>query len=491
MALLDLKTVFTTGSFAVSTMYPEIGKKASIVNTNSMVFSTVNNTVGSFDTSIITNRLENAVDSVKIPKELTSAQDFLTSNVGKTFNTSIQSQLNNLPGTVGYNQIAKQNALQSDPITPNNIQDFRKNINDYDNSQSNWNLAKTQKVFGTSNPGVTDKDSPQGKPTSYLVPIKGYLDVKSIESMYPTVFKSDTDPWKKLGYNDSIKLGFECMSNDYTDYSVALIFRALLSNGFSDNNSAALNSFRYMGRGEEFHTYQGFTRQISFSFKIVAFSRSELKVMYNKLNHLISQVYPDYSENTNVMRAPLIKLTLGDYFYRVPGFIESVNVTADNSTTWEINLEEKLGLDSTSAVQELPHVLEVAISFKPIHNILPKRASFTLDKTDNKVTTGGTETTVTSNLKSEVLIGNYTNAFISTKSTSLVSTTKTSANGSDFTGKYRGINQAQSQFLDPLPPSPPTKQNNFGGGYKNYNSPIQNRSDNQQNTENPGIIPGK
>jgi hypothetical protein len=29
-----------------------------------------------------------------------------------------------------------------------------------------------------------------------------------------------------------------------------------------------------------------------------------------------------------------------------------------------------------------------------------------LNKTDNKVTTGGTETTVTSNLKSEVLIGN-------------------------------------------------------------------------------------
>jgi hypothetical protein len=246
-----------------------------------------------------------------------------------------------------------------------------------------------------------------------------------------------------------------------------------------------------MGRGEEFFTYQGFSRQISFSFKIVAFSRSELKVMYNKLNHLISQVYPDYSENTNVMRAPLVKLTLGDYFYRVPGFIESINVTADNSTSWEINLEEKLGLDSTSAVQELPHVLEVAISFKPIHNILPKRASFTLDKTDNKVTTSGTETTITSNLKSEVLIGNYTNAFISTKSTSLVSTTKTSANGSDFTGKYRDINQAQSQFLDPLPPSPPTKQNNFGGGYKNYNSPIQNRSDNQQNIGNSGVIPGK
>jgi hypothetical protein len=122
-----------------------------------------------------------------------------------------------------------------------------------------------------------------------------------------------------------------------------------------------------MGRGEEFHTYQGFTRQISFSFKIAAFSRSELKPLYNKLNYLISQVYPDYSPNTNIMRAPLVKLTLGDYLYRVPGFIESVNVTADNTTSWEINLE------NSDQVQELPHILEIAISFKPIHSILPKR----------------------------------------------------------------------------------------------------------------------
>jgi hypothetical protein len=267
------------------------------------------------------------------------------------------------------------------------------------------------------------------------------------------------------------------MSNDYSQYSTALLFRALLSNGFTDNNSAALNSFRYMGRGEEFHTYQGFTRQISFSFKIVAFSRTELKSMYNKLNYLISQVYPDYSPNTNVMRAPLVKLTLGDYLYRVPGFIESINVTADNTTTWEINLEKKLGIDGTSTVQELPHVLEVAISFKPIHNILPERASFTA--TEQKGATnieGGTSVNTIGQIRTSQLIGNYENDFISTN---IESTDKVS----NINNNPLNLNP-NSMFSQPMPTAPPIPANNFGSAPTN--ATFQGLQDN--NTPNFGII---
>jgi len=150
------------------------------------------------------------------------------------------------------------------------------------------------------------------------------------------------------------------------------LFRAFLTNGFTDNNTAQLTPFRYFGRGEEYYTYGGFSRNIQFSFKIVVKSRVELYPLYKKLNALISQVYPDYS-NQGVMRAPLIKLTIGDYFYRVPGFIDSINVTADNNTPWEINLE------NSDEVQQLPHVLEVQITFKPIHPTLPKRVTNTYD----------------------------------------------------------------------------------------------------------------
>jgi hypothetical protein len=62
------------------------------------------------------------------------------------------------------------------------------------------------------------------------------------------------------------------------------------------------------------------------------------------------------------MRAPLIKLTLGDYLYRMPGFLESVNVTVDQGSTWEIENGK-----------QLPHFIDIATSFKPIPNALPQR----------------------------------------------------------------------------------------------------------------------
>lgn len=298
----------------------------------------------------------------------TSGNGFGNTTIGRYVDTTI----NQIPTVMGYAEIARQTAIRNGSAISSSVQDFRSKTLGYrskvDTSVVWRNNQTMENRIGVANPGLIAKDpngiSP-GKPVDYTA----YVSSDSINMLLPTIYRAtdNEDPWERLGYKDSIKLGFECMSNDYVQNSTALIFRALLTNGFSDNNTANLNSFRYMGRGEEFFTYQGFTRQVSFSFKVAAFSRRELKPLYNKLNYLISQVYPDYSPNTNVMRAPLVKLTLGDYLYRVPGFIESVNVTVDNNSPWEINLE------GYNDVQELPHVLEVSISFKPIHSILPKR----------------------------------------------------------------------------------------------------------------------
>jgi hypothetical protein len=71
------------------------------------------------------------------------------------------------------------------------------------------------------------------------------------------------------------------------------------------------------------------------------------------------------------MRAPVVRVTIGDYLYRVPGFLESVNITVDNNYPWEVNLEKS----QLGDVAQLPQVLDIAISFKPIMDILPKRAS--------------------------------------------------------------------------------------------------------------------
>jgi hypothetical protein len=165
----------------------------------------------------------------------------------------------------------------------------------------------------------------------------------------------------KENKQDLIKFGFECLSNSSFEDSTILLFRAYLAS-ITDNNSATYNPFKYMGRGENFYVYQGFDRGVSFNFKIAIGSREELKSSYQKLNYLISQVYPDYNKFTNFMTSPLIRLTIGDYLHRVHGFLESVNVTIDQNNSWEIDDGD-----------QLPHTLDVAISFKPILNQLPRR----------------------------------------------------------------------------------------------------------------------
>jgi len=46
----------------------------------------------------------------------------------------------------------------------------------------------------------------------------------------------------------------------------------------------------------------------------------------------------------------------------MPGFLESVNIAIDGTTSWEIDQD-----------RQLPHVVDVSISFKPIYDTLPKR----------------------------------------------------------------------------------------------------------------------
>lgn len=216
---------------------------------------------------------------------------------------------------------------------------------------------------------------------------------------YPFLFRNNQAPWEvqenKDSTKDLVKFVFEAISNDNPSVSTAIFFRAFLTAGITDNNNAELNSFKYIGRGENFYTYQGFNRSIGFSFRVAAQSRQELRPLYNKLNMLIGQVYPDYNPNQGFMRAPLVRVTLGDYLYRVPGFIESINVTVDNNTPWEINLEN----DQSGEIAQLPQVVDVAVTFRPILDVLPKRPSTQSTKTTtvNKQTITATDTeTITS-----------------------------------------------------------------------------------------------
>jgi hypothetical protein len=275
--------------------------------------------------------------------------------------------------TLTYDQIKIQQENKTNSLFQNisKIQDFRSQVASPSQRAKAWNFAEDsiQNKMKSGNPGDPKISRDNRTFTSYVQGTD--VGVDRLNTLLPFNVKEGDSPFENPYAKDIIKFGFEAISNDNPTKTTALVFRAFLS-GISDNHAAEYNTFKYLGRGENFRTYQGFDRTVNFSFKIFAQSRPELRPMYEKLNYLTSQVYPDYSPTTSAMRAPIIKLTIGDYLYRTPGVLESINITIEEDTSWEIaSLKDE---KESRAVGELPHYLNVAVSFKPIMDILPRRA---------------------------------------------------------------------------------------------------------------------
>jgi hypothetical protein len=166
---------------------------------------------------------------------------------------------------------------------------------------------------------------------------------------------------------DLIKFRIEAVDNDKPNSSTWMIFRAYLKD-ITDNPNPSWNTVNYIGRGEPFYIYKGFERKITFNFQVAAMSEAELQPMWQKLNYLYSNTMPDYSNN--VMRAPYMKLTIGNYLYRQPGVITSLTYTISNDSPWEIAMTD---VEERGNLYELPHVMDVSITFAPIHDFIPRK----------------------------------------------------------------------------------------------------------------------
>ena len=138
--------------------------------------------------------------------------------------------------------------------------------------------------------------------------------------------------------------------------------------------NAKWDSYRYMGRGEDFYVYNGFTRDISLGFTIYAHSPQEMAPIYKKLNYLLSTFTPDYSA-ANKMRGNIGYLTVGDYLYRQPGVFTDIKLSGLLETHWEIALDSPEGGEGKNQY-EVPKHINVNMSFKPIHTFLPRKAKY-------------------------------------------------------------------------------------------------------------------
>lgn len=230
----------------------------------------------------------------------------------------------------------------------------------------------------SGNPGVLTQGINKKRNLPYFQVINKAIDKINAAEVIEYDYK-DNSPTGDPTLNDFIKFYFDVYT-DVVDKSgipqktSRIQFRAFLES-FGDEYNGNWNEFNYAGRVEPFYTYKSFNRNINFSFKIAAQSRSEIVPLYKKLNYLVSTTAPTYSnlggidDDSPRIRGTFVKVTIGDLLNNVPGFFSNIGLSWSKEYPWEIKLDP-LGNDLN--IYQNPHVLDVKCNFTPIHNFIPR-----------------------------------------------------------------------------------------------------------------------
>jgi hypothetical protein len=201
--------------------------------------------------------------------------------------------------------------------------------------------------------------------------------------------------------NDIIRFNFSLINNDNKP-DTQIFFRAYIDD-FGDSFTGEWDSYRYVGRGENFYKYKGFNRDMSLTFTVPALSRADMITNYQKLNALVWATTPDYSE-AGLMRGNLVKFTMGDYLNNALIIVKSLNFAPITDMGWDINRVDSnnglLNVGTTEYVGQLPKGIKVTA------NIVPLTQGITTTETvnDEKITS----TYYFTPQRGEAFIGNRT-----------------------------------------------------------------------------------
>ena len=165
-----------------------------------------------------------------------------------------------------------------------------------------------------------------------------------------------------------------------TEKDDVLVFRAIISS-MTDSFNASWSPVQYIGRGDPNYTYTGYSRSFDLNFTVYATDRDEMKPMYRKLNYLASYTAPEYSSETLALKAPWLRITVGDLLIHQPVILTSVYYTfVDAETTWETNIVKD------PQMMQAPLKVEVSLQFNVITDYLPQKGGrlYTLASEFNK-----------------------------------------------------------------------------------------------------------
>lgn len=237
---------------------------------------------------------------------------------------------------------------------------------------SNHNVGDYTNGNQLGNPG-------QRSGKSYVSYTKGVSysgNIKALDKINASPIGTGANAPEGGSNNDLVTFNIQPFNSNGSPASDQILnFRAFLGS-FSDTYSAEINAQKYVGRGENFYTYNGQTRKISLSWTVAALSKQELIPMYKKLSFLASNTAPIYKDG--FMQGPLVSLTVGGYINELPGYIDGLTFEMGEDSTWEIGINDAGQKDPSIA--QLTHIIKVSgFSFTPIPTYLPQKGAHFID----------------------------------------------------------------------------------------------------------------
>jgi hypothetical protein len=326
--------------------------------------------------------LENTVYNGNLEDGLTSVGESIYFANSNGTNAYTQTDLKQIVSNYDIDAKNSFHVGNSPNTAPGNLRDFRKKLRETQNPKitksPEYSIANVSINANLGDPGVMNKNI-----TSYVVGAgNGAASSQSYDKINYSKIYSSTEGLSGTSNFESkwdlVKFAISVIDTK-TNQVNNIHFRAFLDQ-INDTFSADWTPTKYIGRGENFYTYNGFDRKVSLSWTVAAQSKAELIPMYKKLNYLASICAPNYSEN-GYMGGNIVRLTIGGYFHNQPGIITGFSYQMnDDNSTWEIGINDFLGGDDPS-VKQLPHVIKVTgFNFTPIHEFVPKLQELSFDK---------------------------------------------------------------------------------------------------------------
>jgi hypothetical protein len=141
--------------------------------------------------------------------------------------------------------------------------------------------------------------------------------------------------------------------------------------GFKDNFDATWNEYNYVGRSESFYTYSKFKRNVSFSFDIPCFNKTQLYEKHRALGQLASTTAGAYNTN-GLLGGVLLKVKVGGYLNNEYAILNSISYDIPDDSSWDLDGTGDTSKESISKRNQLAMYLKVNVSLTIIHNDLPQ-----------------------------------------------------------------------------------------------------------------------